>query len=221
MGKDFEIEEGKEVVRRTIVGGRPLARKKRKLKIPIGIEKVLCRAAVDPAFRASLFDNRDAALDGLGGELSEAEADILKSIPAQSLETMIARIDPKKHAGRRFMKGVMAATLVTAALTTSIDCLETRTKGATADDPTADDIRAGETFAPEAVVKGIQPDDVLGAPDVVETQDGQAILGIDPDVGEPDVVEKEEVNSYGIDPELDVIEHEDLMAPGGIIPDAE
>ena len=201
MGKDFEIEEGKEVVRRTIVGGRPLARKKRKLKIPIGIEKVLCKAAVDPAFRAALYENRREALDGLGDELSEAEADILMSIPIEPLDSMVAGIDPKRHAGRRFMKGVMAATFVTAALTTSIDCGPTQSTGSQPDDvQEPDEVRAGETYAPETAVLGIEPDDVFV---------------------EPDVVEKDEVTSWGIDPEVDVVEHEDLMAPGGIIPDAQ
>ncbi len=210
MGKDFEIEEGKEVVRRTIVGGRPLARKRRKLKIPIGIEKVLCRAAVEPKFKAELLENRAGALARMGDELTEAERGIIKSIPVESLETMISGIDPKRHAGRRFMKGVMAAAVVTAALTTNVDC-SPATTGVGADDDweEPEEIRAEEVFAPETAVKGIQPDDVLGvsdnvAPDIVETQDGQAILGIDPEVVEPDV-----------------IQHEDLMAPGGIIPDSE
>ena len=200
-GKDFEIEEGKEVVGRTIVGGRPLARKKRKLKIPIGIEKVLCKAAVDPVFRASLYENRKEALKALGGELSEAEAAILMSIPVESMETMVARIDPPKHTRRSFMKGVMAATLAAASAAALADCssLEPSTMGVGADVP-PDAAEAHETYVPETAVKGIQPDDVFVEPDVVETQDGQVILGIDP--------------------ELDVIEHEDLMAPGGIIPDA-
>ena len=65
----IEVEEGKEVVRRTIVGGRPLARRKRTLKVPVGIEKVLCRAAADPAFRAALLDRRPQLMAALGTQV--------------------------------------------------------------------------------------------------------------------------------------------------------
>ena len=56
----IEIEEGREVVRRTIVGGRPRARKNRRVIVPIGIEKVLCRAAADNRFKATLFQDRES-----------------------------------------------------------------------------------------------------------------------------------------------------------------
>ena len=183
-GKDFEIEEGREVVGRTIVGGRPLARRKRKIRIPIGIEKVLCKAAVDPVFRASLYEDRRQALAGLAGELAEAEADILLSVPSESLETMIAKIEPQKHTARRFMRGVMAATLAAASAVAVVDCVSCSAGvGPGTDDAPVEEVRAGEVVAPETMVQGSTADEVFVEPDVVM--------------------------------------HEDLMAPGGIIPDAE
>ena len=209
MTKDFEIEEGKEVVRRTIVGGRPLARRKRTLRIPIGIEKVLCKAAVDPMFRRALFDDRESALAGLGDELTPDEAGILKSTTNASLETMVARIDPPKHSKRRFMRGVMAATLAAMTAGGAIGCdSDSGEAEVSHHEPgdlggmMADDVKKDNSEPLLEVRERVADAGALA--DLVEVHEGPDSKGIGPDVEEPDVVV-----------------HEDLMAPEGIIPDAE
>ena len=90
--------------------------------IPIGIEKLLVRAAGDPSFQAALLADREAALEASGYELSVSELGILTAISDERLTAMIERIDLKRHGGRRFMKGVVKAALV-AAGTAAVACL--------------------------------------------------------------------------------------------------
>jgi hypothetical protein len=133
---DIEIEEGREVVRRTIVGGRPLARRKRTLRVPIGVEKLIVRAAGDDDFRRRLFADRATAIQDPTLGLSPSEAAILSSVPDATLAQLIERVDLKRHGRSKFMKGVMAAAFAAAATTALIACEESSTS------------------------KGIQPDDV-------------------------------------------------------------
>lgn len=217
MGKDFEIEEGKEVVRRTIVGGRPLARRKRKIRIPIGIEKVLCKAAVDPVFRVALFDDREQALAQLGGELTAEEAEILRSIPNANLATMVDRIDPRKHTKRRFMKGVMAATL--AAMTAGAGGL------ACDDNSSSKDVTPAVDYGWAGGAGPDWPEDVKkdeGTPelDVQESYADMEMMSELPEQ-EPDVIDVQDNHATkGILPDPDVIE-DDIPPVGGIMPDAE
>ncbi|MBM4353863.1 MAG: hypothetical protein FJ109_08715 [Deltaproteobacteria bacterium] len=192
MGKDeFEVEEGKEVVRRTIVGGRPLARRTRTIRVPIGIEKILVRAAADASFRRRLFEDRATALQPFAGELSATEADVLAGIPAETLREMVGRIDLKRHATGRFMKGVLAAALAASATTLmSCEAFEGHTKGAVPDPDVVDVIY--DRTAPDA---GVIP----GAD--VELEDFALRAG-------ENVVMPDE------------IEVDSLPAPGGILPDA-
>ncbi len=224
----FDVEEGQEVVRHTIVGGRPRARRKRRITIPIGLEKVLARAAGDPGFRRRLFEDRQAALAGLGWELVPSEAIILGAVPDGVLATLIDRIDLKQHAKRRFLKGIATAAFATAAMTSGVTCVgcgDVATKGIAPDDVQADvlgpsDVLDVEETAPSRgilpevdvpdVIKGIEPDEVLLDP------------GPPPDAGIlPEEVEAEEVMPAGILPETpEVIDvTDDQPAVGGILPE--
>lgn len=113
--RELEVEEGKEVVRRTIVGGRPFTQHTRKISVPIGIEKLLCRAAAMPELKRGLLSNPTDTMSPFSEELSVGERTILSSIPAATLLRMIEHIDLKRHAKRQFMKAVVAATLVAGA----------------------------------------------------------------------------------------------------------
>jgi len=135
----FEVEQGQEVVDRTIVGGRPRNRRSRRIAIPIGLEKALTRAAGDPEFRRRVFADRQAALAWAGYELTGSEAMIWKVVPDQTLRTMIERIDLKQHAKRRFLKGVATAVFASAALTSAVACVsedDVATRGVMPDDVT-------------------------------------------------------------------------------------
>ncbi len=139
------IEEGTESVRRTIVGGRPLDRRRRKVRIPIGIEKVLCAAAADREFREQLLMARADALLGTGLDVSPSEAMILGSVSEGALRTMIENIDLKRHKRRRFFRGIAAASLAATTAVVGVGCLEAG--GASAEDrsdmPTWADVGGG------------------------------------------------------------------------------
>ncbi|MFH1532214.1 MAG: hypothetical protein ABIK09_15925 [Pseudomonadota bacterium] len=211
-----EIEEGTESVRRTIVGGRPLDRRRRKVRIPIGIEKALCAAASDREFLEQLVMARADALPGTGLEVSPAEAAILASVSEEALRTMIQAIDLKRHRKRRFFRGIAAASLAATTATACIGENETALSGGAAPDwpdgvaaeTVSDvlfpaDVIDQEMMVPQDV--GIQPDEIvpldiqeiqagvdLGDPDVVEGHDGFAPGGVMPDmVDDPDVIDSE------------------------------
>jgi|GEM_PF-2486602 len=226
----FDVEEGQEVVRNTIVGGRPRARRKRTITIPIGLEKVLTRAAGDPAFRRRLFEDRRLALASLGWELSTSEAVILGAVPDAVLEAMIGRIDLKQHTKRRFMKGIATAAFATAAMTSGVTCVgcgDVATKGIAPDDVQADVLQPADVLDVEEtagsrgvlpdldvldVIKGSEPDEIevdavppadLGnSPEVIDVSDDQpAVGGILPDITEVEVDQGQ--NDGGVRPDLD------------------
>ena len=198
--KKFDLEEGQEVVRKTIVGGRPAARRKHKVKVPIGIEKVLVRAAADSEFRDRLFGERQATLDSLSSELSPTELKVLTTIPEATLQGMINSIDLQRHGKRRFMKGVVAATLIATAATGVLGCevFEVQTKGISPDE--IEDTVTETVVTPDATSRGIDPDE-----DVLVVEDNFATQGVGAD----------------LEFEVDVIEVPDLPAPTGIMPDVE
>lgn len=246
MATDFEVEEGREVVRRTIVGGRPRAREKRKIRVPIGLEKVLCRAAGDAAFRQALLLDRDRAVDEAGWELLPTERAVLGSVPAATLETMIASIDVQQHGRKRFMAGVMAAAFAATALATDGGCVVT---GSEPDEPPGDvveDVAFGDaaatrdaTIVPDAdPSRGISPDSVVwdigepvpagilpdawadsGAPDIITMPDITAEEGIRPDI----VLDAEDATVLGILPDIEDLDTAEVdvlpPAPTGILPD--
>jgi hypothetical protein len=220
----FEVEEGQEVVRRTIVGGRPRARRKRKIAIPIGIEKLLARAAGDKAFKRALLANRYVAVEAQGFSLVDSERAILESVSDAVLGTLIGRIDLKRHAKRRFMKGVATAAFATVAMTTGVACENSTIVGST--DTVGEQVDTSEVMSsvgsdvqpdvpeifPDAGVD-IQPDVPPNAgvsPDVVDVQEWEISAGVD--IGEPEpmpeVTEVMEIDGEGpqvggITPEID------------------
>jgi hypothetical protein len=158
----FDVEEGQEVVRRTIVGGRPQARRAKTISVPIGIEKVLVRAAGDGAFRHRLFDDRAAAVAEVAPVLQPSEAAILRAVPDATLAVMIGHIDLPKHGSRRFLNGVVTAALASAALLGVVDCGGSST-GIQPDEPDADTVQETTIEVEEtAGSRGILPDYVEG-----------------------------------------------------------
>jgi hypothetical protein len=81
--------------------------------IPRGIEVLVKKATIDPAFKTLLLDRRAAAAAEIGLELSAAEAAMLSAASPAQLETMIAHtIVPEKH--RRAFLGKAAAAMLAA-----------------------------------------------------------------------------------------------------------
>jgi hypothetical protein len=195
MARDFEVEEGREVVRRTIVGGRPRAREKRKIRVPIGLETVLCRAAADTGFRAALLADRGAALDAAGVELLASERAVLDSVPEPVLAGMIGRIDVQRHGRGRFMRGVLAATFAATAVLGIAEC--NCAGGDRADWPEDLDVGAATMDVPD---------------------DTDPSRGISPDI--PFLIDAPEPPSDGIRPDVIEIDVGEPM-PAGILPDVE
>lgn len=82
-------------------------------QIPQGVEVLVHKAAVDPAFRADLLERRAAAAEEIGLPLDATEAAMLAAVPAAQLETIIARTSvPEEH--RRAFLGKAAAAMLAA-----------------------------------------------------------------------------------------------------------
>ena len=173
----------------------------RKVKIPIGIEKVLVRAADDPVFRQALMDSRERALKEQGSDLSQAEFEILLSIPNATLLAMVSHVDLKKHSRRNFMKGVMTAAFVAASAATMAECSR-NVEGAQAADPPKKSavVEAQELYydggAAPTKPKPLEP--TVGEKPGDRVVDTPVTRGIDPDEppppppSDPDVIETEE-----------------------------
>jgi acyl carrier protein len=80
-------------------------------QVPRGIEVLVKKASVDPAFKAILLDRRAAAADEIGLQLAPAEAMMLAATPREQLETIVARTSvPQSH--RRAFLGQAAAAML-------------------------------------------------------------------------------------------------------------
>ncbi len=90
------------------------APKAARTRVPIGIEKVLCRAAGDAAFKEGLLTQREATLAAAGYQLRPNEAFILRSIRPDQLAAMIDRIDLKRHGQRPWMRTISAVAFAAA-----------------------------------------------------------------------------------------------------------
>jgi len=100
-----------EAVRTTIVGGRPPGSGKPLGPIPRGIDVLVKKAAVDPAFRALLLSDRARAADEIGLALDPAEAAMLAAVPSAQLTTIIERTTVPVEQRRAFLGKVAAAML--------------------------------------------------------------------------------------------------------------
>ncbi len=80
--------------------------------IPRGIEVLVKKASVDPAFRALLLERRAGAATEIGLTVAPAEAAMLGAIPAAQFEAIIARttVDPMSRAA--FLGKAAAVMLV-------------------------------------------------------------------------------------------------------------
>jgi hypothetical protein len=103
--------------------------------VPVGIEKVLFRAARDPGFRGLLLEDRPRALQAAGVELRPFEREMLAAISPAALAGTIDSLVPENPRKRRFMGLVAAATTSLAAGTAVVSC----------DDPGRDDVIRGDT----------------------------------------------------------------------------
>ncbi|MFB3893113.1 MAG: hypothetical protein ACE15C_13940 [Phycisphaerae bacterium] len=105
-------------VKTTIVGGRPPGSGKGIGEIPRGIEVLVKKASVDPAFKALLLARRSKAADEIGLLLEEAEALMLDVVPAAQLDAIIARTKVDRKVLPAFLGKAAAVMLVALGATT-------------------------------------------------------------------------------------------------------
>jgi hypothetical protein len=81
--------------------------------IPRGVEVLVKKAAIDPAFKATLLDRRAGAAAEIGLSLEAAEEALLNSVPAEQLERIIAQTDVPPEHRRTFLSQAGVAMLAT------------------------------------------------------------------------------------------------------------
>ena len=95
-------------------------------RVPVGIELVLYRAALDPGFRDALLNDRSAALTNAGYVLKSSEQAILDAASSAQLSGMIGRIDTQAPPRSKLMQSVqklVLAAATTATLVTASGCI--------------------------------------------------------------------------------------------------
>jgi hypothetical protein len=120
----------------TIVGGQPRRRPKNRgtMEVPVGVEKLLYRAAQDPEFKEKLLQAPAAVAAEAGIGLRPSEVAMLGVVPPAALEQMIANIEPDNPRRRKFMGLVAAAAASLAAGTAGCDNPADPADGATGSD---------------------------------------------------------------------------------------
>ena len=86
-----------------------------KIKIPVGLEKLLYLAADNPAFKNKLLDDWHAAAVESGVKLRPSEGAILATAHRDTISRMIDSIVPSNPRRRRFMGRIAAAAASLAA----------------------------------------------------------------------------------------------------------
>jgi hypothetical protein len=129
--------------------------------IPRGVEVLVKKAVVDPAFKKILLETRARAADDIALKLSPSEAAMLDAVPAEQLRAIIGRTKVSPNLRPAFLgcaAGAMLAALGTAAY---------------ADDPGEWDMRT-TGIAPDIPPKVYDRD--INDPAEIEVPDGAGII---------------------------------------------
>ena len=144
-----------EAVRTTIVGGRPAGSGRGIGTIPRGVEVLLKKAAVDAEFRELLFEQRGHAAEAIGLDLDAAESAMLKAIPREQLEYIVAQtLVPVEQ--RRVFLGRLAAPML-ALLGVVVTGCPAKSKGMESDRP-GPQLAKAQSATPVFSLMGTQPD---------------------------------------------------------------
>jgi hypothetical protein len=196
---DVTVEDGSEVVSKTIVGGRPRRRKSYAVNIPAGIEKILYLASTDRAFKARLLEDRSGAIEGRRISLTATESAVLGSVSNETLGNMIDQIRPRMHGKRRFMRAVAVAAVTLATGTAGVACED--------EGPAPGDVvtETEETFDTVGDTSDTPPDPYEVQPDLpMDVTETFPDAGVEPDL--PDVEEDDGGEEDAADVEEDAVE---------------
>jgi len=130
---DRPVEQ--EAVRTTIVGGRPPGSGQAIGPIPRGIEVLVKKASIDPAFKQVLLERRAEAAKQIGLELDPAEVMMLGAVPGAQLETIIARTRVPQEHRRAFLGKAAVAMLAAIGVIGAQGCGQGTPKGIRPDRP--------------------------------------------------------------------------------------
>jgi len=155
-----------EAVRTTIVGGRPPGGGANVGDIPRGIEILVKKAAVDPAFKKLLLEKRAEAAEAIALKLEPAEAAMLNAVPEAQLDAIVA--NTKVNPGLRpaflgYAGGVMLAALSAATAACDNNPTAPAVEGIRPDPPpgvvdASKEAAEQREKADESVTRGIRPD---------------------------------------------------------------
>ena len=127
-----------DAVRTTIVGGRPPGGSANVVDVPRGVEVLIKKAAVDPAFKKMLLQKRAEAAEAIALKLEPAEAAMLNAVPETQLDGIVANTKVSLSLRPVFLgyaAGVMLAALGAAAYADDAEEWEMRTTGIDAEIP--------------------------------------------------------------------------------------
>jgi hypothetical protein len=147
-----------EAVRTTIVGGRPPAGGANVGDIPRGVEVLVKKAAVDPAFKQMLLEERAAAAEKIALKLEPAERAMLDAAPLPQLEAIVAntKVSPKlRPAFLGYAGGAMLAAL--AAATAACGGNPTGPAPPPGKEDAAEHVTQDRQGADGSVIQGIRP----------------------------------------------------------------
>ncbi|MBI5536331.1 MAG: hypothetical protein HY898_26660 [Deltaproteobacteria bacterium] len=190
----------------TIVGGQTQERNRSagKVRVPVGVEKLLHLAARDSSFRERLLADPLSAAESVKVRLRSSEELMLRSVPPEALASMIAAINPDNPRGRRVMGLVAAAAASLAAGTALVACSDESDSGSVELDA-AQPMDAGGMLSDTGIDGKVYPDGADADADAPGDANAEAADDADADaiVGD-DVIELD-----GPQP----------MDAGGILPD--
>jgi hypothetical protein len=127
-----------EVVKTTIVGGQPPREGRNIGNVPRGVEVLIKKAAVDPAFKKILIEKRARAAEAIALTLSPAEEAMLAAVPEAQLRAIVANTKVSPGVRPAFLgaaAGAMLAALGAATYAEDPDEWEMRTTGIDAEMP--------------------------------------------------------------------------------------
>ncbi len=154
-----------EAVRTTIVGGRPPGGGANVGDVPRGLEVLVKKAAVDPAFKKLLLEKRAGAADSISLKLEAEEEAILNAVPVKQLKAIVAKTKVSPGLRPAFL-GYAAAVMLAALAATTSGCDDTPTgpsvEGIRPDPPPgvtdrAQDAAKKPEIGDEPVTRGIRP----------------------------------------------------------------
>ena len=157
--------------------------------IPRGVEVLVKKASVDPAFKKTLLEKRAKAADDIALKLKPAEAAMLDAVPVKQLEAIVAntKVSPGlRPAFLGYAAAAMLAALGTGTYAENAEEWEMRTTGIDPEIPPKTETAATAETDPSTeygTVSGIVTDEqgnpIEGALVVVKRSDRFATTNVD------------------------------------------